>query len=88
MQAIPTSSHQANKLLQAWRQYDPARIAFELDSTVTFCRSTASDSAEVERRELLAGIVEEIGRLAPSGGAACAPEADTYLCLLEHLSRQ
>lgn len=88
MQAIPTSSYQANKLLQAWRQYDPARIAVEMDSAVTFCRSAATDSAELERRELLEGILEEIGRFAPAGPNRLAPEADTYLRLLEHLSHQ
>ncbi len=68
-------------LLNAWRQYDPARMASELDSAVMFCRSTAPDTAELERRELLEGIVEEIGRLVPA-----RPEADTYVGLLEHLS--
>jgi hypothetical protein len=86
MQATSTtSSYQANKLLRAWQQYDPARIACELDSAATFCRSADGDAAELERRELLEGIVEEIGRLEPEGSGRYAPEAVTYLHLLEHL---
>ncbi len=86
MQATITSSHHATKLLQAWKRHDPSLIAAELDNTVNFCRSSVdTSSAEVERRELLAGIVEEIGRLSPSRRQGS--EADTYVRLLEHLSR-
>jgi hypothetical protein len=86
MQAILTSSNHASKLLRAWRQRDRTQITAELDNTAMFCRAAGAASAvELERCELLEAVAGEIGRLSPDRDSAA--EADTYVRLLEHLSR-
>jgi len=81
------SSLQAARLLHAWEQWDnPRALATELGQAAEFCRESADSLAELERREFLGGIVEEL-RSMESESARLTDAAGLYRELLTHLSR-
>jgi hypothetical protein len=81
------SSLQAARLLNAWEHRDPRTFATELGQAAEFCRESADSLAELERRELLQGIVEEMKMMGAEGARRQNDEAGLYVELLTHLSR-
>jgi hypothetical protein len=79
---------QARTLLDAWDHNDGVRLTAELSRTALFCTAPVATTVEAERRELLAGIAQEL-RSGPAGEAVGSGDGSVPACLelLRHLAR-
>lgn len=76
----------AQRILEAWEPFNPARFEAELDNALSACeRSVPSSELETEQRAVLESVVQRFRKLSLEGLSSSPCRFDAGFLLLRHL---
>jgi hypothetical protein len=86
MEAALSVSKHAERILEAWEMANPKMFESELDQALATCRTRSVSSAlEVEQRELLATVAENLRTMSATQYACRPARLQADFALLSHL---